>query len=390
MIDIMPGCRIGVITAVRLPQLLARDNLAACRSKFRRVWRFRLRRSVGATLRLDANRPQQEGRKMPQIRRFVARALWRVREAPWTEVADGSNLFLTPRGGGGFVATREGGRAPVVAPTTGRRFLLLNHRIAGPWYGLADEFFYRNHRFLIAGRHDGNRCAASSRATRTADAMYVIVGVVRDIEIEDMTDIGNIEAPRCYVGGHKQRHFVFAKLLQCGRAGLLVHIPMERDGGKSMANERAMQGRDFTLPVAENNCVLETDGCADESAQGLPFFGRFAAGSHQNLRGGSNSAGGTGNLHADRLVKKLLGDSPDLGRHGGGEEQRLAGKRNELADAFDVRDETHIQHAVGFIDDEKLDAGHQKPATLAMIEQTARGGDQHVDATHQLAILIVV
>src|SRR6266446_1289251 len=345
---------------------------------------------VGARLRLDADGPQQERRKMPQIRRFVARARGRVRGAPWTYVADGSNLFLAPGGGGGLAATREGGRASVVAPTIGMRFLLLSHRIAGPGYVLADEFFYRSHRSVVAGRHDGNCRAASPGATRTADAMDVIVGVVRDIEIEHMTDIGNIESPRRYVGGHKQRHFVLAKLLQCGRAGLLVHIPMECDRGKSMANERAMQGRDFALAVAENNCVLETLGGANEPPQRLAFFVRVAAGFHQILCGGSNSAGGTGNLDADRLVKKLLGDSPDLRRHGGSEEQRLAGKWNELADAFDVRDEAHIEHAVGFIDDEKLDAGHQQPATLAMIEQTARGGDQHVDAAHELAVLIVV
>ena len=79
---------------------------------------------------------------MPQVRRFVARALWLVREAPWTPVADGRNLFLMRRRGGGLVATQQGGGAPVVAPTMGRRFLLFNYKISGPGYGLADEFFY--------------------------------------------------------------------------------------------------------------------------------------------------------------------------------------------------------------------------------------------------------
>src|SRR5258707_1056605 len=148
--------------------------------------------------------------------------------------------------------------------------------------------------------------------------MDVIVGVVRDIEIEHMTDIGNIEAPRCYVGGHKQRHFVLAKLLQGGRAGLLVHVPMERDGGKSMANERAMQGRNFALAIAENNCVLETDGGANEPPQRLAFFGRLAAGFQQILCGVSDGAGRTGNLHADRLSGTLGGGRPcsSLGRIG--------------------------------------------------------------------------
>src|SRR5215468_2725866 len=101
---------------------------------------------------------------------------------------------------------------------------------------------------------------------------------------------------------------------------------MKRDGGKSMANERAVQCRNFALAVAENNCVLKTDRGANEPPQRLSFFVRLAAGFHQILCGGSNSAGGTGNLHADRLMKKLVGDSPDLGGHGGGEEQRLACK----------------------------------------------------------------
>src|SRR5579871_584679 len=107
------------------------------------------------------------------------------------------------------------------------------------------------------------------------------------------------------------------------------------------------------------------------------------------LGGGGYGAGGTGNFHTDRIVKKLFGDPPDLGRHGGGEEERLAGERNKLADAFDVRDEAHIQHAISFIDDEKLDAGHQQPASLEMIEQAAWGRDQDIDATHELAVLVV-
>src|SRR5579883_1695837 len=120
--------------------------------------------------------------------------------------------------GGRFlvVATQERGGVPVVAPAMGRCILLLSRRMPCPRYGLADEFFYRGDRFLIARGDDGNRCAASSRATCTADAMDVVVRVVRDIKIEDMTHIGNIEASRRHVGGDKQRDLVFAKLLQRG------------------------------------------------------------------------------------------------------------------------------------------------------------------------------
>ena len=101
--------------------------------------------------------------------------------------------------------------------------------------------------------------------------------------------------------------------------------------------------------------------------------------------------GGGGLRHFDphRIVQELLGDAPDLRRHGGGEEQRLARERHQLADALDVGDEAHVEHAVGFVDDEKLDAGEQQPAALGMIEQAARRRDQHVDAARQLGVLVV-
>ena len=88
-------------------------------------------------------------------------------------------------------------------------------------------------------------------------------------------------------------------------------------------------------------------------------------------------------------MQELLGDALDLRRHGGGEEQRLARERHELADALDVRDEAHVEHAVGFVDHEQLDAGHQQPSALEMVEQAARRRDQHVDAAHQLGVLVV-
>ena len=90
-----------------------------------------------------------------------------------------------------------------------------------------------------------------------------------------------------------------------------------------------------------------------------------------------------------RIVQELLGDALDFRRHGRGEEQGLARERHELADALDVGDEAHVEHAVGFVDDQQLDAGQQQPAALEMVEQAARRCDQHVDAARQLGVLVV-
>ena len=79
----------------------------------------------------------------------------------------------------------------------------------------------------------------------------------------------------------------------------------------------------------------------------------------------------------------------DFRRHGGGEEQRLAGERHQFADPLDVGNEAHIEHAVGFVDDQEFDAGEQQPPALVMVEQTPGRRDQHVDAARELGVLIV-
>ena len=119
---------------------------------------------------------------------------------------------------------------------------------------------------------------------------------------------------------------------------------------------------------------------------------RFSCGSRplfELLIDGFGGGRGTRHLDLDRIVQELLGDTPDFRRHRRGEEQRLAGERDELADAFDVRNEAHVEHAVGFVDDQELDAGQEQPPALEMIEQATGRGDQHIDAARELGILIV-
>ena len=87
-------------------------------------------------------------------------------------------------------------------------------------------------------------------------------------------------------------------------------------------------------------------------------------------------------------MQERLRQPGDLGRHRGGEEQRLPSERHELADLLDVRDEAHVEHPVGLVDDEDLDAGQQEFAALREVEQAAGRGDQHVGAARDLGFLV--
>ena len=146
--------------------------------------------------------------------------------------------------------------------------------------------------------------------------------------------------------------------------------------------------RDLALAVAEHDGVLEAFRRADQPAQRFALFVRIAAGGDFQLGDGGGRGGRLGHFDAHRIVQEIVGDALDFRRHGRREEQGLPRERHQLADALDVGDETHVEHAVGFVDHQQFDAGEQQAAALGMVEQAAGRRDQDVDAADQLGVLV--
>jgi len=62
--------------------------------------------------------------------------------------------------------------------------------------------------------------------------------------------------------------------------------------------------------------------------------------------------------------------------------------RQHRDDAFDIRDEAHVEHPVGLVDDEDLDVVEHQVAALEQIDQATGSRDQHVDPAVKLAHLV--
>jgi hypothetical protein len=71
----------------------------------------------------------------------------------------------------------------------------------------------------------------------------------------------------------------------------------------------------------------------------------------------------------------------------GGEQQRLPLIRQHFENTPHVVDEAHVEHAVGFVEDEYLDVGQVNRALLHVIEQPAGRRDDDVGAAAQLVLL---
>ena len=89
-----------------------------------------------------------------------------------------------------------------------------------------------------------------------------------------------------------------------------------------------------------------------------------------------------------RIVEKLLGELLDRWRHGRREQHCLPRFGKLGADEFDIGDEPHVEHAIGFVDDQQFAAVEQDLAPFEKIHKPARRGDQHVDAIVQRLDLI--
>ena len=253
---------------------------------------------------------------------------------------------------------------------------------------LADQLLDGLDGLLVRRRHQRDRGAGASGAAGAADAVDVVVGVMGNVEIEDVAHRGNIEAAGGDVGGDEQRQLALAELVQRGEAGGLFHVAVQGADGEAVLLQGFGELRDFALAVAEDDRVLEVFGLAQQGAEHFALLPVVAGDGDLRLGDGGCGGGRLGDLDLHRIMQEGLGDAADFRRHGRREEERLAGERHQLADAFDVGDEAHVQHAVGFVDHQQFDAGEEEAAALGVVEQAARGGDEDVDAAGQLHVLV--
>lgn len=107
-------------------------------------------------------------------------------------------------------------------------------RFAGKGNRLSDQLFDRGNRLAVGRGDDRQGRAFSASAPGPADAMDIVVGMMRHVEIEYVADIGNVETAGGHVGGDQQRHLILAKLIERGGASRLIHVAVQRDCGKAM------------------------------------------------------------------------------------------------------------------------------------------------------------
>ena len=112
----------------------------------------------------------------------------------------------------------------------------------------------RQMRVILAAEADGIAFGAGAR--RAADAMHVVGVVLRQVVVEHVADVGNVQAARCHVGGDHHRQLAAVEFLQVAQALVLRHVARDGLGIDVVGAQHFFQAVSLAARVHEHHGAL--------------------------------------------------------------------------------------------------------------------------------------
>ncbi len=252
---------------------------------------------------------------------------------------------------------------------------------------LADEAFDGAEFFGFVGRDECEGIPRHVRTAGAADAVDIILRVLRDVVVDDMAHSSDVDTARSDVCG--DHDFVFSGFESAERFDALVLRAVGMQDGDGM-----VVGAEFfgdlvgtVLGAAEDDRALVID-CGEQREEEV----KLAAWIHHvnaMLHDGSHRAGYS-DLDTHGIPEGKVGELCDFRREGGREKEGLSVLGNLRNDAAHGRQETDIEHAVDLVEDEDFDVVEADGALLEVVFQTAGGGDKNIETLLEGCALVSV
>ena len=223
---------------------------------------------------------------------------------------------------------------------------------------------------------EGGSRTMSPGAARAANAMDEAFGHFRQVVIDDMSDVLDVDPAGSDVGGDQDAK---TALLEGGKGGgplRLRAVTMDHGGLNTLTDQvlgdalgaplgaREDQGTAgfFGQQTVEHVC-LAVDG--NFVSLQLDVFGRFEGGTEREAHG---------------IAGVVLDEVGHRAFHRGGEAQGLALFREQSSDLADRGKKTHVEHAVGLVQDERFHGAQVDESTVNEVLQAAGSSDNHASA----------
>ena len=237
--------------------------------------------------------------------------------------------------------------------------------------GSAHESFDRLEYLFVFGGDKGESDAFPEHAARTADAVGVGFGCVRDVKVDDVGNLGDVDAPGGDIRGHHDGGLAGSERRHGFITLTLGEVSLEGRGLETFIGELEGEVLGPMLGSGENKSLALVYAIKDD-AQGFVFFGLADRADKVAYR---LEGLGSVDLDAHGIALELAGEARNFLRHGGGEKKGLAVLGQGSNDLFDGRKKSHVEHPVSLVENEDLDRVELDHALTHEVEEAARAGN---------------
>ena len=281
--------------------------------------------------------------------------------------------FPFPWATGGAVATTAWRRVGIGTAHESDRFADLD--------GAADEALESTQGVPVGGGKKGDGNPVHIGPPGSPDAVDVVLGVGREIVIDHVGDSVDVDASSRDVGGHEDPDLAVLEFLE--GPGPLVLGPVGMKGPRADATAPELLGH----PVGQ---ILGTG--KDEHGIHLVVLQEMLEQADllglgdlvNELFDGVGGVGATPDFNGFRIVLKIVGELLDVAREGGGEKKGLAILLGKIPnDPSDVGEKAHVEHAIGLVENEELEARKICAALFHQAHEAPGGGDDQLHALAQ-------
>src|SRR5471030_2698108 len=220
-------------------------------------------------------------------------------------------------------AARRTALAALVAAAAGRREA---GQVAAR-DGLLDQLLDVGQQALVLVRINRDGIAGGAGAAGAADAVHIVLGVVRQVVVDDAGQVGDVEAARGDVGGDQHVDLALLERLQRGDAFLLRLVAVDGGGVHALLLQAARQARGADLGVGEDDHLLQIALAQDVRDQRMLLVFLDLV---DHLRDALGRRIAARHFDRQRVVQEGVGQLFDFRREGGREHQVLALLRQQV------------------------------------------------------------
>ena len=239
----------------------------------------------------------------------------------------------------------------------------------------------------FATRYERDGATLFAGTSGAADAVRVVLGVVRQVEIKHDLEVVHIEPAGGDVGGDEELEAVPLEFFHRLVALHLGQVAVQSVDGIAARVQVFVELVDHDLGAAKNDAVAKIVQ-VDQPRQHLEL--RATVHLVINLVDLRRVGGVRFDPDPGRIAAVTLDHVLDQARHRRREEQQLALLRHGLEDVFDVVAETHVEHPIGLVEDHHFEVVELQRATLHVVHDPAGRADDDLRPGVQRAELPLV